>query len=241
MDKPQIAAFGQDAILLIWPQDINVDYHRDVLRYEAVLGQEFEADILEMIPAYQSLMLVLHEGVNQEVLMTEIKRLNLSKINSKPLNQTIYHVPVCYDLSLAPDLEKLADAKGYKVKEIIRFHKQVPYQVYFIGFLPGFLYLGGLDDRLHYPRLDEPRLKVPKGAVGIGGNQTGIYPQESPGGWQIIGRTPIDLFHPIQDIPSVFKPLDYVQFYEVNLREYETILALDQAGKFRLRKEVVNG
>ena len=119
-------------------------------------------------------------------------------------------------------------------------HSKAIYSVYLIGFLPGFMYLGGLDYTLHIPRKKEPRIRVPKGSVAIGGEQTGIYPQQSPGGWNILGNTPINLFDKSKDIPCFAKPGDKVKFFQISEDEYKLIEKEVELDLYELNKEVLN-
>jgi KipI family sensor histidine kinase inhibitor len=121
-------------------------------------------------------------------------------------------VPVMYD---GEDLSRVARHNGLRESEVIRLHSETTYLVYMLGFSPGFAYMGGLSSKLATPRLETPRVAVPAGAVGIAGNQTGIYPVESPGGWNIIGRTPLKLFDPTAENPFLFEPGDEVRFVPI--------------------------
>jgi inhibitor of KinA len=130
-------------------------------------------------------------------------------------------VPVCYESPHAPDLATAAELKGLSTEAFIRIHSSVSYRVYMLGFLPGFAYMGEVDESIVLPRKDTPRTVVPKGSVGIAGKQTGIYPTGSPGGWQLIGRTPIRLFDPEAANPAFFQPGDIVRFYSITADEFE--------------------
>lgn len=132
----------------------------------------------------------------------------------------IKRIPVCYDSSVALDLAFVAREKQLPVEDIIRLHMSKVYRVYMIGFQPGFPYMASIDDRLTIPRKEKPRAFVPSGSVGLAGSQTGIYPVDSPGGWQIIGRTPMKLFNKFKANTLIIKPGDRVQFYEINLKEF---------------------
>ena len=112
---------------------------------------------------------------------------------------------------------------GLSRQEIIELHSGTDYKIYMLGFLPGFVYLGGLDKRLEVPRLDTPRVKIGKGAVGIGGDQTGIYPMDSPGGWRLIGGTPVDLYDPHREDPVLFKAGEYIRFVPISIMDYYDI------------------
>jgi inhibitor of KinA len=131
-------------------------------------------------------------------------------------------IPVCYDLAFGIDLKTLARASKLLVDEVIALHTQQTYHVYMLGFLPGFAYMGIVDDKIAIPRLSTPRKHVPAGSVGIAGNQTGIYPVDSPGGWNIIGRTPVKLFDPESESLTVLQPGDEVSFIPISKSVYES-------------------
>ena len=134
-----------------------------------------------------------------------------------------WQIPVCYEKEFGLDLQEIADKKSLSIDAIIRLHTASTYAVYFIGFLPGFLYLGGLNEKLFMERKSTPRLKVAKGAVGIGGSQTGIYPNTSAGGWNIIGKTPISFFDMEKASPCFANPGDEIKFTSISAAEYKVI------------------
>lgn len=129
-------------------------------------------------------------------------------------------IPVCYGGEFGPDLEYVAAEHGLTPDEVIAIHTSGDYLVHMIGFAPGFPYLGGLSDKIATPRRSTPRLRVEAGTVGIGGQQTGVYPVMTPGGWQCIGRTPLALFRPMEDPPSLLTAGDRVRFASISLQEY---------------------
>jgi inhibitor of KinA len=139
----------------------------------------------------------------------------------------VIEIPVCYDPSLGPDLEFVAHHNGLTTEDVVRYHSSVEYLVYFIGFSPGFPYLGELPAKLACPRLPTPRVKVPRGSVAIGGSQTGIYSVSSPGGWRILGRTPMKLFDLELHPPSALEMGDLVRFRPIALSEYRKITISD--------------
>lgn len=135
-------------------------------------------------------------------------------------------VPVCYGGEYGPDLQEVADYHKMTPEEVVNIHTSGKYLVYMIGFAPGFPYVGGMDPRIATPRKKTPRLKIPKGSVGIAGAQTGAYPLETPGGWQLIGRTPLELFRPDDlEHPSVLQAGDNIEFYAVTEAEFKEIVA----------------
>jgi len=148
-------------------------------------------------------------------------------------------LPVCYDGQFGIDMPYLSEALHLDKSEIIRLHSSTEYLVCFLGFLPGFPYLENLPKQLHCPRKKTPRPKIEKGAVGIGGSQTGIYPQESPGGWQIIGNCPIDLFGNNLKEKALLKSTDILQFQSVTLEEYHTIKSKVENGTYKLNTKLV--
>jgi len=127
----------------------------------------------------------------------------------------VVKIPVCYGGEFGPDLPFVAECSGLSIEEVVRVHSSANYVVHFLGFSPGFGYLDGLPAQLECPRLESPRARVAVGSVGIAGRQTGVYPLESPGGWQLIGRTPVRMFDPAANPPTRLEPGDKVQFVEI--------------------------
>lgn len=145
----------------------------------------------------------------------------IAKLNiHQSIGQQIIEIPICYGGEFGPDLSFVADYNGLSTDEVIRIHTSGDYLVYMIGFSPGFPYLGGMSDKIAAPRRETPRLNIPARSVGIAGNQTGIYSIETPGGWQIIGRTPVNLFRPNHKIPSLLRAGDRIKFKAISLKEY---------------------
>lgn len=234
--------YGERSILVEWPQTINKETLYDVLSFKnKILKNNIEL-IVDINTAYCSLLITYKEI--KTIFNTQVSILkNIYKQEDsykKPIFKQ-WKIPVCYDVNFGIDLETISLAKNTSQESIIKQHSQAVYTVYFIGFLPGFLYLGGLDNALHFPRKETPRSKIEKGAVAIGGNQTGIYPSESPGGWNIIGNTPISFFDVTKHNPCFAKPGDSIKFYSISLKKYHDIKALVDAGVYQIENEVVNG
>lgn len=168
--------------------------------------------IAEVIPGMNNLTLLLRDP--QLKALDAIERLQCWWEESEVLlaEPRQVEIPVVYGGAGGPDLAEVARAAELTSQQVVELHSSADYVVYFIGFQPGFPYLGGLDERLHTPRRAEPRLVVPGGSVGIGGSQTGIYPLAAPGGWQLIGHTPLSLFDPQQQPPTLLRPGDSVRF-----------------------------
>ncbi len=212
--------FGEQAILISWPNQIDQETSLDIYRFNQKIQPLIPEIILETVTAYCSLTVYLTHGVDKEKLILKLKDIYLSKATQQEINPTLWKVPVCYDLSLALDLKNLASQKKLNIEQVIDYHSNPTYTVEFLGFLPGFPYLSGLNPLLHTSRLTKPRECVKKGSVAIGGNQTGIYPVNSPGGWHIIGRTPLSFFDVSKNPPCFIQPLDTIKFYPIDLEEY---------------------
>jgi len=168
--------------------------------------------VSEVIPGMNNITVVLREP--QSLALDGIERIQRWWEESEamvPESRRI-EIPVIYGGSFGPDLDEVAGHCGLSPRQVVELHSSVDYIVYFLGFQPGFAYLGGLAQRLETPRRAEPRLMVPAGSVGIGGSQTGIYPLATPGGWQLIGQTPVQLFNPTAEMPTLLTPGDTVRF-----------------------------
>lgn len=235
---PNIKPVGERAILIQFEPGINETTLKKVLLTKDIIISNVSKQKVEVISAYCSLIIYYTspiEDVYSEVL--EVQRL-LDGVNiDKKTQKLLFHIPVCYDKSFSWDLEQISVEKRLSFEDVIQLHSEPIYTVYFIGFLPGFLYLGGLPEKLYFPRKHSPRMEVPKGAVGIGGNQTGIYPKKSPGGWQIIGNSPVEFFNKNECPPCRISAGDKVKFYPVSMEEYFTIKDEVESGNYQLKNE----
>ncbi len=239
---PKISTMGERAILVQFEPVIDESLLEKLLFYKNKLEEFYDEVKVEVTNTYNSLLisyLFAIEDVYGEV--SALKRLFDEAKIIKLSNRQIFHLPVCYDEEFGWDLEEISSQKKLSKIQIIELHTAPVYTVYFIGFLPGFLYLGGLDKKLQISRKKEPRLKIEKGAVGIGENQTGIYPKSSPGGWQILGNCPVNFFDKNSDPPCEISPGDKVKFYSVSKVEFEEISQQVSDGKFQLKKENYEG
>ena len=150
-----------------------------------------------------------------------VENLAGEKSSQHDLAANIVTIPVCYDIEFGPDLQEVANHAKIPMREVIRLHSSATYRVHFLGFTPGFAYLGGLPERLHVPRLATPRKYVPAGSIAVAGSQAGIYPVDSPGGWRLIGRTPVRIFDPDATQPTRLKPGDLVEFSEIDRATFD--------------------
>ncbi|MDD2792609.1 MAG: 5-oxoprolinase subunit PxpB [Sediminibacterium sp.] len=184
--------------------------------------------VSDIIPAYSSITVVYqtaairkaHPGQSAFERMKEALILRLQQTGDEDFKHRLVEIPVCYDPELGPDLAELATHAGISTNEVIQIHTATIYRVYMIGFLPGFAYLASVDPAIRMPRKLQPRPLVAAGSVGIAGEQTGIYPVNSPGGWQIIGQTPLSMLDVSQESPCLLEPGDRVRFYSISVEEF---------------------
>ncbi len=238
MHKPIITAYGENAFLLKWPSVIDTKMHDEILTWEAFIASSFQNELLDIVITYTEIAVYFKSNIALDTFSSIVHSMELQNDLSIRQKPTTWLIPVCYDKELGWDIEVVAEQNNITTGQVSNLHTAQPYRVYFTGFLPGFLYLGGLSHQLTTPRKETPRLKIPKGSVAIAGSQTGIYPQDSPGGWQIIGQTPIEMFDLLEAKPSPFSPGDYIQFQSVSKDTFEGILAEIEAGVYYIIKGV---
>lgn len=209
--------FGSSAILIEWPSEISEEILLDILAFKRQLSAIKSEDI---IVGYCSLTILFHSPISDfKKLKKQLQSLYIDRKSMMFSERKIWEIPVYYGVENS-DLQELSEAKGLTVEFIIDAHSSPKYLVYFLGFQPGFMYLGGLDHDLHHPRRGVPKV-VRKGSVAIGGSQTGIYPFESIGGWNVIGHSPVKLFDPSQEFPCKMKSGDFVKFVPISKSEYD--------------------
>lgn len=211
------------SLLISFGEEISLAFHQRVRALtERLLKQPPEA-ILNIHPAYCSLLITFDplRATFQEIESSA--RNFLIDTTEPPASPHRIDIPVCYDEAFGPDLSDVALLNRLSTEEVIRIHLSGEYYVSFIGFTPGFGYLGGMSPRIAAPRLPTPRIRVPAGSVAIGGNQTGIYPTATPGGWRIIGRSPLRLFVPDREPPSLLAIGGEVRFRRISRAEFDEI------------------
>ena len=232
--------FGERSILIEWPSIIDEKILKDMVVFETKIKKNDIKSIVEVKIAYNSL-LIIYDSIcrNYKKEIDTLKALYVSSGLKVENVSRLWTVPVCYDSYFGIDLETISAEKKCSEVDVIKRHSQAVYTVYFIGFLPGFLYLGGLNEALFVPRKSTPRLKIQKGSVAIGGKQTGVYPCESPGGWQVIGNSPIAFFDATKEVPCFAKPGDRIVFKPITLQEHQSVKVLVDAGVYQMESEVV--
>ena len=213
---PIFRPMGDRSLLVEIGEKISADVNRRVQELMLRLQQANLPGVRELAPSYRSLLVVFDPlTIAPEKLKAAITDVAARPGSSELPQAKLITVPVFYGGDYGPDLEWVAGHLGISIEEVIRLHAETVYRVYMIGFTPGYPYMGELAAALAVPRRSTPRTRVPKGSVGIAQRQTGIYPVESPGGWQIIGWTPIELFDPQRQMPSLLEMGDRVKFEAV--------------------------
>lgn len=210
MQRARCYLLGETAVVLELEPPVTITTQKRIWRLTQRLAEIPE--VVEAIPGMNNITVVLRNP--QSVALDAIERLQRWWEESEALEpeSRFIEIPVVYGKEAGPDLGEVARHAGLSEKQVVELHASVDYVVWFLGFQPGFPYLGGLPEQLHTPRRGEPRLQVPAGSVGIGGQQTGIYPLASPGGWQLIGLTPLVLFDAHREEPVLLRPGDTVRF-----------------------------
>ncbi|MFT6865354.1 MAG: inhibitor of KinA [Cyclobacteriaceae bacterium] len=240
MSEISYKRIGESVLLIEWPAEISEENLIRILNIQHGLNQQQIEGILEMWPAYRSLAIHYNpETVSHEQLILKIdSHKNQDHDLIKP-NRWL--IPVCYESEYALDLLDASKQLKLNPEEVIYRHCAVEYKVHFMGFLPGFMYLGGLDQSINLPRKPAPKRSVPKGAVAIGGFQTGIYPSESPGGWHVIGNSPLRFFDVTAENPCFIQPGDTVRFEAVTHQEYKVSQLETRLDVFDLNAILKNG
>lgn len=233
-----IRPFGVHAILVEWPNQVDEAILNDILKFINYLELKcLDRKKWEIVPAYNSVTLILRkEPIDFDRLIQRLKKWYVACDDGKTKQKYLWRLPVCYDLDFGIDLEEVSKALSFDIPTLIKKHTENVYTVYGIGFLPGFMYLGGLPKALEISRRAAPRLKVQKGSVGLAGKQTGIYPQESPGGWNIIGNCSVPMFNSKDENPCFISVGDKVQFYAIERAEYDLHKIESEVGIYKLEK-----
>lgn len=225
-----IYPLSESALVIDFGQHTEVSINQKVISiYDQFIATPFSWKH-EWVPAYSSLTLYVdlfdfqqREPSKDPLSSLEIIiRERLSQlVPQSELDHPLHAIPVCYDMAFGPDQEEWVKSSGLSIEQLIALHTDREYRVCFLGFLPGFAYMAEVDERIAVPRKQQPSARVPAGSVGIAGRQTGIYPLASPGGWNVIGRTPIHLFKPEETKPVVFRAGDRVRFYPITKHEFD--------------------
>jgi inhibitor of KinA len=220
-DKPRFFLAGDRGLLAEFGASIDPKINQKVRQIFLSLEKTPIDGVVELIPTYRSILIFYNPSLsNPERLKQEIvdRENSLDKWEIPP-PETI-EIPVCYGDNFGPDLAFVAQHNNLTPEEVIQIHTSGTYLIYMLGFTPGFPFLGGLSEKLFTPRLENPRQLVPAGSVGIANNQTGIYSIDSPGGWRLIGKTPIKLYDPTGSPPILLRAGNYLKFKKISRKEF---------------------
>ncbi len=215
----QVSPFG---VKIYVGGEISIEKNVFLHQLRNCIYSDFAGEVEDVIVSYLSLYVRFKSVPDLDALHHLVHE---SFVLEETLNREVFlkFIPVCYEEPFSMDINDVIGYTGLSREDIIRIHSEKIYYVYFLGFLPGFPYLAGLDNRLHVPRRATPRTLLPEGSVGIGGAQTGIYPVDSPGGWNIIGRTPLKLFDPESPDPFLVKAGECIKFFPIDRKEFDRI------------------
>ena len=230
--RMNVAPASDSALFISFGDSISRETNRRVISLFRAIQQLHDPRIRNLHPAYSSLLIDFDPlQITHEELASLIAPLTSDSASAHSESGRSVEIPVCYDPEFAPDLPSVAQYSSLTEEQVIELHSAGDYLVYFLGFSPGFAYLGGLAPQLHTPRLETPRKHVAAGSVGLAGHQTGIYPNDSPGGWQLIGRTPMRMFDTSKEHPSRLEPGDRVRFRRIGRDEFEQLVREQAIGQ----------
>ena len=228
--KYELHPMGDRAILIEFGKEINERNYEWVRKTSALLENEAPEWLVEMVPSYTTLTLFYspeyffrtfqEQGLPHQMIVHELRRLFVNPLLENESKQRIVEIPVCYGGEFGPDLGYVAEKNQMTEEKVIEIHSHGDYLVYMLGFAPGFPYMGGMSKEIAAPRRSSPRKNIPPGTIGIAGEQTGIYPISTPGGWQLIGRTPLQLFNPNQTPPTLLQAGDRIKFKSIDYEEF---------------------
>ncbi|HMS83562.1 MAG TPA: 5-oxoprolinase subunit PxpB [Nitrospira sp.] len=225
----RLLSLGDSAVTIEFGNAINPESNARVIAFAQMVSEQGWNGILDIVPSYRSV--TLHFDPLQwdaAALTKKLKTLPWEHSPQADPQGLVHEIPVLYGGEWGPDLEEVATFAGLQVAEVIALHTAMPYRVYMLGFSPGFPYLGLVPEQLAIPRRATPRTMVPAGSVGIADRQTGIYPTATPGGWQLIGRTPIPLYRTASHTPFLLKPGDLVRFTPIERDEFDRLSHLNR-------------
>jgi inhibitor of KinA len=230
--------FNEESILIQWNDKVDINLIDSIISYKNLIEQELSEILIECVQSINSMMVIYNSNkINSEDLINTLENLYSLDLKVGETEKKIWKIPVCYDLSFGIDLEDLSTSNSISIDEIIKLHNSLTYNVLSMGFLPGFLYLGMNDKKLYCERKDKPKLNIKSGSVGIARDQTGIYPQDSPGGWRIIGRSPISFFNVDDKSPCFAKPGDKIKFQNISLSDFNQIEI--NKSSYKIKYEVI--
>lgn len=234
MHEIKIVPAGDSAVLVQFGDCISPEINQRIAATIKLIKEQKIEGILDMVPAFCSLSINYDMRImDYATLEKRLKKLVKMEVSGDIACKRVVEIPVCYGGQYGPDIEYVAQRAQFSVEDVIRIHSSKEYLIYMLGFMPGFCYLGGLEECLHTPRLANPRVKIPAGSVGIGGGQTGVYPLDSPGGWQLLGQTPVKVYDPSKEEPILYQAGDYIRFVPITVEQFKEIKAQVEEGSYQ--------
>ncbi|NLP49734.1 5-oxoprolinase subunit PxpB [Bacillus sp. RO1] len=241
--KIEFHPLGDTGIQVLFGSDISEETNQQIRMFADYLKKIEIEGITELVPAYTTLTVFYRtDKISYKDLCNTLEAIKevLQKEEVKS-SAIIYEIPVLYGGDVGPDLSEVASYNEMTEDEVVSTHSSQPYLIYMMGFVPGFPYLGGMSKEIATPRRENPRAKIEAGSVGIAGQQTGVYPLETPGGWQIIGRTPVKLYDPEREEPILLSAGAYIRFVPVGQKEYDEIEEAVSRGEYKVKSYAKGG
>lgn len=230
---------GDRALAVEFGDRVDRQLSEDVLRLNAIIRANGLDGVVETVPTFRSLLVHYDPLRTGQARLEQAIRGLLGHSAGSRAGASLWHVPVCYEGEFAPDLPEVARLAGLRPSEVIRLHSGTVFHVYMLGFLPGFPYMGDLPEQLSLPRRADPRLRVPAGSISIATSLTAIYPYESPGGWHLIGATPIRLFDADRKNPALLAPGDAVEFEPITTASFASIRRAVENGGYEVERTAI--
>ncbi len=241
-DKIKYLPCGDKSVVMEFGNEISKEINSKIRDVIICMEQEKISGIQEWLPTYRSILIIYDPlKIEYEELIKKLHELSQKTVKSEEEKIRVVEIPTLYGNEFGPDIDFVAKHNKLTVEEVIKIHTATDYLVYMLGFIPGFTYLGGMSEKIATPRLSCPRGKIPAGSVGIAGSQTGMYPAETPGGWQLIGRTPLKLYDPTKEPPVLLKAGDYVRYKSITKSEYCDIQNQVQQDNYKVRIIYLSG
>ena len=234
MSEVRYLVSGGSSVCVEFGNEISPDINRKIRAFKIAVEKSGIPGIVETVPTYRSLLVHYKpEVIGYKAITEKFKSLMGTLDNIEIPPPTVIEIPVLYGGEMGPDIENVASHNGKTVEEVIKIHTSQEYLIYMIGFIAGFPYLGGMSKEIATPRLKEPRVKIDGGSVGIAGEQTGIYPLDSPGGWQLIGRTPLKLYDAEREKPVLLEAGQYIKFRSISQKEFDETAKAVEDGSYK--------
>lgn len=241
-DKIKYLPAGDKAVVMEFGNEISKNINAKIRNLVKAADEAKIVGIEEILPTYRSVQIMYDPlKIEYSELIRNLELLSSKTVEGQKEKIKIIEIPTLYGKEFGPDINFVAEHNKLTTDDVIKIHTGTDYLVYMLGFTPGFSYLGGMSESIATPRLASPRTKIPAGSVGIAGSQTGMYPSETPGGWQLIGRTPVKLYDPKKEPPVLLSAGDYVRYVSITEEEYNEISKQVQEDKYRVNVIISEG